>query len=269
MALKQPAVFVAHGGGPSPLLSDPSHQGLTSWLQHFPSLLKSDPKAIMVISAHWEERQPTLTSGAAPPLIYDYYGFPPEAYKITYPAPGYPELAEYAADLLRKAGFHPALTDTRGFDHGTFVPLKLAFPAATIPVLQLSLLASMDAKEHIRMGQAVGPLRDEGVLLFGSGLSYHSMPGFSRNGGISHASAASKEFDGFLQDVVANPEFSPDQRLQLLEDWEKGPSARECQPREDHLLPLHVIAGAAGGEAGRITYDEELMGVKVSSFQFD
>ncbi|CAL8467387.1 g6924 [Coccomyxa elongata] len=269
-ALRQPAVFVAHGGGPLPLLGHPGHANLTRWLQNFSSTLHAKPKAILVVSAHWEEPTPSLTANRAPELIYDYYNFPPESYKITYPAPGSPDLAERAAGLLRSAGFAPRLDSARGFDHGTFVPLKLAFPAANIPVVQLSLLSSLSAQEHWRMGQAISPLRDEGVLLFGSGMSFHNMRGFTRgSGGVSAALAASQEFDTFLQDALTNPEHSAAQRQSLLEQWEKGPSARECHPREEHLLPLMVVAGAADGAAGRVVFDDELMGVKVSSFQFD
>ncbi|EIE24401.1 Extradiol aromatic ring-opening dioxygenase [Coccomyxa subellipsoidea C-169] len=275
-SVKQPAVFVAHGGGPLPLLGHPGHAGLTKWLQRYSASLHAQPKAILVISAHWEEANPTLTSGTAPELIYDYYGFPPESYQIKYPAPGSANLAQRAAGLLREAGFAPKLDAKRGFDHGTFVPLKLAFPAADIPVVQLSMLSSLNPQEHMRMGQAISALRDEGVLLFGSGMSFHNMRGFARGGGVSAALAASKarnwhnccEFDTYLHDALTNSQHSAAQRQGLMEHWEEAPSARECHPREEHLLPLHVIAGAANGP-GRVVFDDELMGIKVSSFQFD
>jgi aromatic ring-opening dioxygenase catalytic subunit (LigB family) len=181
MALTRlPTLFAAHGGGPLPVLGDASHAGLTRWLRQWPAaaLPTTKPSALLVISAHWEEAQPTVTSSPHPSLIYDYSGFPPAAYQLKYPAPGSPRLAQRVAALLAAAGM-PCKTDAaRGLDHGTFIPLMLSFPEASIPVVQLSLMTSLDPEEHVRLGEALAPLRDDGVLIFASGLSFHNMGAF-------------------------------------------------------------------------------------------
>lgn len=249
-----------------PLLGDNSHKNLIKWLSSAASSLPT-PKAILTVSAHWEEKVATVTSGSQPSLLYDYYGFPEEAYKIKYDARGSLKVAQRVANLLQSAGLSCNLDSKRGWDHGVFVPLKLLYPAADIPVIVLSMLNSLSAEEHMKLGEALAPLRDEGVLILGSGLSYHNMQGFRLKGrGTQDATSASKEFDAYIQDAMLNPEHSVAQRRQLLVDWEQGPSARACHPREEHLLPLMVAAGAANFEQAAAPFDEEMMSVKVSGF---
>ncbi|KAA6425496.1 MAG: aromatic ring-opening dioxygenase catalytic subunit [Trebouxia sp. A1-2] len=216
----------------------------------------------------WQERQPTVTSDVQPPLIYDYYGFPEESYKIKYDAPGSPQLAQRIFDLLKAAGLSCVFDSKRGWDHGVFVPLKLLYPAADIPIVEMSMLKSLSAEDHLKLGEALAPLRDEGVMIVGSGLSYHNMRGFvfRGRGDPTSTKTASQEFDAYIQDALLNPEHSPQQRRQLLLDWEQGPSARLCHPTEEHLLPLMVAAGAAHYGQAQVTFDEELLGAKVSGY---
>src|SRR5689334_8631112 len=140
------------------------------------------PRALLVVSAHWEEPVPTVMTSAHPAMLYDYYGFPPESYQLTWPAPGDPALAGRVRELLGNAGFATAEDTERGFDHGTFVPLKVTYPEAEIPCVQLSLRRGLDPAEHIAMGRALAPLRDEGVLIVGSGMSYHNLRVFGAAG---------------------------------------------------------------------------------------
>jgi aromatic ring-opening dioxygenase catalytic subunit (LigB family) len=158
---------------------DPNEvESLAAYLRALPELTKTPPKALLVISAHWEEASPTVMTAARPALLYDYYGFPPESYQLTWPAPGSPELAARVRTLLAAAGFESREDGTRGFDHGTFIPLKLSYPKAEIPTLQLSLKAGLDPEQHLALGRALAPLRDEGVFILGSGMSFHNLRAF-------------------------------------------------------------------------------------------
>ena len=174
---RMPVVFLPHGGGPWPFvemgLDQAEVDGLAAYTRSVARL--ASPKALLVVSAHWEARMPTLMTGEHPPLLFDYYGFPPASYQLTWPAPGDPALAAEVRRLLGDAGFDTAADAERGFDHGTFVPLKLAYADADIPTVQLSLIASLDPAEHLGLGRALSPLRDEGVLVIGSGMSFHNM----------------------------------------------------------------------------------------------
>jgi aromatic ring-opening dioxygenase catalytic subunit (LigB family) len=194
-------------------------------------------------------------------LLFDYSGFPKASYELTWPAPGSPKVAARVRELLSAAGISSAEDGARGFDHGTFVPLKLTYPDANVPTVQLSLQAGLDPAVHLAIGRALAPLRDEGVFIVGSGMSYHNMRGFFRGG----AGPASIAFDTWLGEAV---EAAPDERDARLRDWARAPSARECHPREEHLLPLMVIAGAAGTDRGRVAHRQVLMGVTVSAHQF-
>jgi aromatic ring-opening dioxygenase catalytic subunit (LigB family) len=265
-ASRLPVAFFPHGGGPWPFVETPfgtkaELDALASYLRSISSLPKTPPKALLVISAHWEERVPTVMTSAQPPMLYDYGGFPREAYEITWPAPGDPKLAARVQELLVAAGFATAADPKRGFDHGTFVPLKLAFESASVPCVQLSLRHGLDPAEHLRIGRALAPLRDEGVLIVGSGMSYHNMRGFGRSGSLGESQA----FDAWLRESVALPAAERDARLTR---WTDAPAARACHPREEHLLPLMVVAGAGGEDRGRVPYNEQLMGVQVSAVQF-
>lgn len=169
-----PVIYVPHGGGPLPLLGDLAHRPLIDFLKGIPNRW-ARPAAILVISAHWEEPIPTLLSGENPGLLYDYYGFPRESYELTYPARGNPALAEEIAGMLEAAGIRCRRDPSRGFDHGTFVPLALMYPETEIPCVQLSLVQGLDPAEHLRLGRALMPLRERDVLVIGSGMSYHNL----------------------------------------------------------------------------------------------
>jgi 4,5-DOPA dioxygenase extradiol len=167
--LKSAIIYLSHGGGPLPLLGDKDHQNMRDFIRAVtPMFIK--PSAILVISAHWEAQIPSITSGPFPSLIYDYYGFPKEAYDIKYPVAGSPELAKKIAGLLGSAGIDANLDNQRGFDHGLFVPLKLMFPDATIPCVQLSLVNNLQPELHLQMGKALRMLKKDNVLIIGSGF---------------------------------------------------------------------------------------------------
>ncbi|GAB2728180.1 class III extradiol ring-cleavage dioxygenase [Melaminivora jejuensis] len=266
---RQPVLFIPHGAGPCFFMdwSPPDAWDRTAaWLRGIPASLPARPAAIVLVTAHWLEAQPTLGSAAQPALLFDYHGFPPHTYELTYPAPGAPQLARQASALLAQAGFAPQLDERRGLDHGSFIPLKVAFPEADIPVLQMSLLSSLDAAEHLRLGQALQPLRDAGALIIGSGMSYHNMRGY----GDPRSTPASSAFDHWLAETVALPEA---QRHARLADWAaaSAPAGRLAHPagREEHLLPLLVAAGAAGASPGARVFTDRVLQVDISAFRFD
>ena len=243
---------IPHGGGPMPLMNDESHREMIDYLEGIEATI-GRPDAIVLVSAHWECEQPTLTSGASPELYYDYGGFPPEMYDLHYPAPGSPGLANDVAALLSNAGFDPQLDPDRGFDHGVFVPLMLMYPDASIPVVQLSLLASLDAQAHIEMGEALAPLAERNVLVLGSGFTFHNMGAFSPalQGGAAngHTDPENEAFEQWLRETCTDPDLDEGERRARLISWADAPGARWCHPREEHLLPLHVCYGAGGGAA--------------------
>lgn len=261
-----PTLFIPHGGGPCFFMNwtmgPPDTWDRTAeWLRSVGRRF-SEVQALLVISAHWEEPVVTVQSGESPPLFFDYYGFPADTYKLTWPAPGAPAAATRVQALLSQAGIPVREDPRRGFDHGTFIPLKVAFPEARIPTLQLSLHASLDADTHLKVGRALAPLRDEGVLILGSGMSFHNMGAMMRPGS---SLAASERFDLWLERACATEPAVRDERLAA---WNRGPEARYCHPREEHLLPLMVVAGAAAGEEGRHVFRDRVMGVQVSAFEF-
>ena len=256
-------IFLTHGGGPLPLLGDPRHQQLVEFLRWIPSTLIV-PSAIIVVSAHWEEGLPTLSGGSAPELFFDYYGFPEESYAITYPAPGARQLAEDIQQLLREEGLAANLDDQRGFDHGMFISLKIMYPKADIPCIQLSLLDNLDAKEHINMGRLLRRLNRENLLIIGSGSSFHNLRAF-REPPTGPSRQANEDFEGWLTTTLSANDIGEEQRQQLLQQWQEAPSARFCHPRQEHLLPLHVCYGIAGRPASRI-YSMEVMDKRVSAY---
>ena len=262
----QPTFFINHGGGPCFFL-DPGPMRnawaeLEDYLRGFAETLEEQPRAILVISGHWEEARPTVNAATAPPLLFDYGGFPEHTYRLTWPAPGDPELAAWVRDLLGFAGIKSGADATRGWDHGMFVPLKVMFPEATIPTVQLSLKRGLDPEAHLTIGHALAPLRREGVLIVGSGQSYHNMLGFM--GGSGRADPDAEAFDAWLREAMADGNT----RDRLLMAWEQAPGARQAQPREDHLLPLMVAAGAASGEPGRTAFQGHALGKPISGFRF-
>jgi 4,5-DOPA dioxygenase extradiol len=255
-------VYFSHGGGPLPILGDASHKAMVNFMRQLPSRLRK-PDAILVISAHWEESAATLLGAQTPPLFYDYYGFPDEAYDITYPAPGSPELANRIAGLLLKNNISARLDPRRGFDHGLFIPLKLMYPQADIPSLQLSLLRGLTPAAHIALGKALRELMSENILVIGSGFSFHNMREFFNRGNHT-PDPANDAFQNWLIEVCTGP-ISQSEREQLLIEWEKAPSARYCHPREEHLLPLHVCIGMANKPATTI-FDDSILDKRAVAF---
>ncbi|WP_367067112.1 class III extradiol ring-cleavage dioxygenase [Oryzisolibacter sp. LB2S] len=265
---RMPTLYIPHGAGPC-FFMDWNPPGtwdrMAAFLRAIPASLPARPRAIALVTAHWLAPQPSMSSAERPGMLFDYYGFPPHTYALDYPAPGAPLLADRVSDLLAGAGLAPQQDGARGFDHGSFIPLMLAFPEADIPVLQLSLLQSLDAADHIRLGRALAPLREEGVLIIGSGMSYHNMRGY----GDPRSAAISTAFDQWLAETVALP--APEREARLA-DWASasGPAGRLSHPpgAEEHLLPLHVVAGAAGDSAGAKVFTDRVLGVDVSAFRF-
>lgn len=264
MTQHMPVLYVPHGGGPWPFVEFGLDRAelvpLADYFRSLPALLPQKPRALLVISAHWETRVPTLMSNPRPPMLYDYYGFPDAAYSITWPAPGAPELAARVCDLLSTAGFASATDDGRGFDHGTFIPLKLSWPTPDIPTTQLSLLSSLDPEVHLRIGRALMPLRDEGVLIIGSGMSYHNLRGWKD----PYADAQGR-FDAWLRETATLGPVSRDRRLA---NWLEAPAARLAHPRAEHLLPVMVVAGAAGEDRGKVGYHGMFMRRGISALHF-
>lgn len=262
---RMPVAYLPHGGGPWAFVdigwNIKDAESLRTYLQDVGKLPKTPPKALLVISAHWEERVPTVMTSKAPPMLYDYYGFPPASYEIQWPAPGAPAVAARVQELLAKAGFQSATDGERGFDHGTFIPLKLSYPDAEIPTIQLSLKAGLDPAEHIQIGRALAPLRDEGVFIVGSGMSFHNLRAFRDPRSVPVA----EEFDKWLREAAT---AAPAERDRLLANWAAAPSARAAHPREEHLLPLMVIAGAAGEDKGTIPYNGTFAGLRLSAYHY-
>ena len=260
-----PTFFLSHGGGPCFWMDwgpvNPFER-LAVALRGVAGAVGAKPKAVLVISGHWEEDALTVQTSPRPPMLYDYYGFPEHTYRLQYPAPGSPELAARVQALLGAQGFPVREDATRGFDHGVFVPFLLVYPEADVPVVQLSLRSNLDPAEHLAIGRALAPLRREGVLIVGSGLSYHNL----RN--IPDRTGASEVFDRWLTDAATDPD--PASRAEKLVRWEQAPAARAAHPREDHLLPLMVVAGAAGEDAGRVYFTEKMAGwnLRSTSYQF-
>ena len=257
------ALYISHGGGPLPLLGDPAHNEMVDMLKNVVTVLPK-PSAIIVISAHWEAGTPTITAGQHPSLIYDYYGFPKESYEIEYPAPGAPALAKNIFELLKSNGIEAVLDEERGFDHGLFVPLKIMYPDADIPCVQVSLLKSLDPEEHIQLGKALSHLSNENILVLGSGFSFHNLKAFFTLS--SNVEQSMNElFEQWLIDTCTSREISESERKQRLVNWEKASAARYCHPREEHLLPLHVCYGFSGSPAKQ-AFTFNIMDKKASAY---
>jgi aromatic ring-opening dioxygenase catalytic subunit (LigB family) len=259
-----PTFYIPHGGGPCFFMDwtwgpADTWDRTEAWLKSMIASLEVRPKAVLVISGHWEEPVFTVASSAKPPLIYDYSGFPPHTYQLKFDAPGSPALAHRVRELLEEAGITSGEDPRRGYDHGVFIPFKVAMPDADIPVVQLSLKADMDPAEHLAAGRALMPLRDEGVLIVGSGMSWHNMQGFT-----PQYTAASETFDRWLADSVQDPS----RRDEALIHWSQAPCARAAHPREEHFAPIFMAAGAAEGEPGRQVFSDIVLNVRVSAFEF-
>jgi 4,5-DOPA dioxygenase extradiol len=249
-------VYFSHGGGPLPILGDASHRAMVEFMRRLPlQLIK--PDVILVISAHWEESAATVLGAQNPAMFYDYYGFPDEAYEITYPAPGSPELANKIVGLLKENNIPTKIDLQRGFDHGLFIPLKLMYPKADIPSIQLSLVRGLSPGVHIALGRALRGLMDENILVIGSGFSFHNLRAFTDQGN-SAPDPANDAFQNWLIEVCAGQSGQPEREKRLIE-WETAPFARYCHPREEHLLPVHVCLGMAGKRA-QVIFDDQILG---------
>jgi aromatic ring-opening dioxygenase catalytic subunit (LigB family) len=259
--------FISHGGGPMPLFNDTAHSEMISYLKSLAASLPK-PNAILVISAHWEENEVRITASAKPPMIYDYYGFPDIAYQIKYPSPGEPELAEKVQQALQKADIPVKMDHQRGYDHGVYVPLTLMYPDADIPTIQLSLVNTLDAEEHIAIGKALQVLDYDNLLVVGSGFTFHNMNAFKTLNSEKNrqdSKLKNEQFEDWLQVTLGDKTLSESERNKQLIEWNKAPHARYCHPREEHLLPLQVCYGLA-----ERTSDEHqsvtIMNKKSSSF---
>jgi aromatic ring-opening dioxygenase catalytic subunit (LigB family) len=239
---------------------DGTWTGMGQFLGELPAGLPMQPRAILVVSGHWETPGFMLTANPKPSLLFDYYGFPPHTYQLRYDAPGAPDLALRAAQLLREAGFSAGLDAQRGLDHGVFVPLKMIYPQAQLPVVELSLDRSLDASLQLAVGRALAPLRDEGVLLLCAGMSFHNL----RALGDARATLPAQQFDTWLGHAASLPGT---ERADMLEHWQDAPAARFCHPRPEHLLPLMVAAGASESPGQRI-FNEQVLGTMISGFSF-
>ncbi len=261
-----PTYFISHGGGPWPWMKEQlggAYDQLEAALAAMPAAIGQTPRAVLMLSAHWEEPVFTVQTNPRPGMLYDYGGFPDFTYRITYPAPGAPDVAARVRAVLDAAGIASGEDAARGFDHGMFAPMAVIYPQADVPVLQLSLKRGLDPEQHLALGRALAPLRDEGILIVGSGLSYHNLRAFG-----PAARAPSAAFDAWLEATLALADAAA--RTSTLAAWERAPAARLAHPREEHLLPLMVALGAAEHEAAtRVYHEREFFGgITVSSFRF-
>jgi aromatic ring-opening dioxygenase catalytic subunit (LigB family) len=221
-------------------------------LERLPAQIGAEkPNAIVVVTAHWEGPHQVLVSGKQEytKLLYDYGGFPDHTYQLEYKAPAQPQLAKRITDLLNNNGIGSQLDTTRNWDHGVFIPLKVMFPKADIPVVAVSILQSYDPQIHVNIGKALAPLRDEGVLIIGSGYATHN---FNVN------VAKNTQFVDAVCDVITNA--SPEVREKSFVEWEKLPGARDAHAQEDHLMPLHVVIGASGQDTGTTLFRKDSAG---------
>lgn len=260
-----PVAFVPHGGGPWPFvdLGFPKHEveSLADHLRELRLLPKQDIRAVLVVSAHWEENNATVMTSDAPPLLFDYYGFPESTYQLTWAARGSKAIALEVKDTLQAAGIRVDEQPERGFDHGTFVPLMLTYPNGEVPIVQLSLQRHLDPAYHLHMGEALATLRNRGIFIVGTGMTFHNLRALRQPGGkdIAHT------FDAWLKASVTD---APEARNEALAHWADAPGARFAHPREEHLLPLMVIAGAAGEDLGRVAYEGTIAGWPHAGFFF-
>lgn len=262
--MRMPVYFLSHGGGPWPWLDGEFRRDfdwLEASLRALPAQWPARPRAILAVSGHWEAPGFAVSTAAAPGMVYDYYGFPEHTYHIRYPAPGEPEVAARVVELGRAAGIAIAADPERGFDHGTFSMMQPICPEADLPVVSLSIRQDYDVAAHLALGRALAPLRDEGVVIMGSGLTWHNLRMF--NAGAAKPSA---QFDAWLRAALT----APDTRDAALAGWSHAPAARVAHPREDHLIPLMVAAGAAGTDPATCIYSQDNLrgGITVSAWRF-
>lgn len=258
-----PTLFLSHGAPNLALHNSAAREFLESYGRQL-----GKPKAILVSTAHFETGAPALTADKQPEMIYDFGGFERELYQMTYKAPGSPELAAHAGDLLDKAGFKSSQVTHRGYDHGTWVPLKLLYPDADVPVVQISIQPHAGAEHHVALGRALAPLRDEGVLLVGSGTATHNLHEYFR-GGYNANSQSPKwvtEFADWLHEKVESGSIDD-----VVNYRHRAPFAKENHPTEDHFLPLPFAFGAAGeGAKGKRVHSSHQFGIMMmDAYTFD
>lgn len=233
-----PAIFLSHGAPDLPIREGAVTNFLRSLHQQFPK-----PKAILVISAHWYSDPPMVSTAQQPKTIHDFSGFPEALYHLRYSAPGAPDLADRVVTLLTQAGIACDTHSSRGLDHGTWTPLILAYPAADIPVTQLSIQSHRDLFHHWKLGQALEPLRHEGVLIIGSGSATHNLYAFSKRYDALPPLWV-QQFDEWLAETIEQRNWNA-----LMHYRDLAPYAQENHPTEEHLLPLFVALGAGGADA--------------------
>jgi len=258
-------LYISHGAGPLPVLGDEGH---TEMVDNLKLLTREIPRpsAVLVVSAHWEEAVPTVTTAVRPDLYYDYYGFPPESYELRYPAPGDQDLAENVRDALVDKGFDTRADDERGLDHGVFIPLTIMYPEADIPCVQLSLIKGLDPAAHVAMGEALAGLDRENLLIVGSGFSFHNMRAFFARD-TDETRTWNETFEEWLIETCSSPSLDREERKKRLIQWESAPHARYCHPREEHLMPLHVCCGATG-RASVEHYRLTIIGKRASAYRW-
>lgn len=267
MSMTLPTFYIPHGGGPCFFMDpnggppDPMWRPMQAYLAGLIESLPERPRAVLLVSGHWEEPQLTVHKGDGQPLLFDYYGFPEHTYRLRWDAPGAPEVAERVQQLLENAGFPVGEERMRGWDHGVFIPMKVIAPGADIPLVQLSLRHDLDPAAHVAIGKALAPLRDEGVLILGSGMSFHNL----RVRG-PQATPAANAWDSALTEAVTDPD--PAARERRVIDWEALPQARFAHPREEHLLPLMVALGAGGEGPARQDFAGHVLGWAISGYRF-
>ena len=238
-----PSVFVSHGSPMHALQPGAAGAAWTALGRRWPK-----PRAILIASAHWETNLPMLTGAAQPETIHDFSGFPEPLYRLRYPAPGAPELAQRAQALLRQGGFTAAIDGTRGLDHGAWAPLLYAYPDADVPVVQLSIQPALGTKHHLAVGKALRPLKDEGVLIIGSGHLTHNLRDWARGRGAPEPYA--REFQQWVFDRLQSHE------IEKLADYRTlSPQGVRAHPTDEHFLPLFVALGAAGEGSVERVYD--------------
>ncbi len=251
-----PSVFVSHGAPTLPFEEIPARaflQGLGATLGR--------PAAVLCVSAHWERKRPGVSLAAQPETVHDFFGFPEQLYELRYPAPGAPELARRAAGLLEAAGFETALDPERGLDHGAWVPLMLMYPEADIPVTQLSVQTADGPARQFALGEALAPLREQDVLVLGSGGAVHNLPEWrtARDGPPAWAAA----FDDWLARKIEAGAVED-----LVHYRVRAPEAARAHPSEEHFLPLHVALGAGGGAPGRVLHRSFDHSLSMAAFAF-
>lgn len=261
--MTMPAIFVSHGA-PNLILHDaPVRDFLASYGKELGS-----PKAIVIVSAHFGTREAAVVTDAKPTMIYDFGGFEPELYQMVYPAPGAPELATRVGELLSAAGIPVHAVQNRGFDHGTWVPLKLMYPDADIPVLQLSVQPKADPEHHLKVGRALAPLRDENILVIGSGSFTHNLGEVFTSRGMADPNTPAKDWMNEFRDWMDRKIIANDTDA-LVHYRTEAPNAVRNHPTDEHLLPLYIALGAGGGgKPERILHSDQYGALALDAYRF-